>query len=310
VMRQSLYDVYGGVLRSIQSQDGTKMMTALDKKGSVVASNFFKAGEMPGTGSDIENSYTLVHLVPPKNEDDSYDYLHNIVDVASRYVYSVLRNISDIEAYRATKKFLRLSDPGGHYAALQGYLFEDLFYRESSAEMNLYALNKKGSSRAKIISNVTKIIKTPTDKYKYPEDFKNWTSNVFYFPISKSLESADAFFIQGTKEQSELYILQLTVASTHQIKANGLLKIVKYFEGSGYKVDSNSMMMHLVIVMPQKGNIPGVLRSPAKLLTNYQAITKKNNVTPSVISKKEDKRIIRLFESQAQWLSYFTITNE
>jgi hypothetical protein len=202
-MRQSLYDVYGGVLRSIQSQDGTKMMTALDKKGSIVASNFFKAGEMPGTGSDIENSYTLVHLVPPKNEDDSYDYLHNIVDVASYYVYSVLRNISDIEAYRATKKFLRLSDPGGHYAALQGYLFEDLFHLEYPAEMNLYALNKKGSSRAKIISNVTKIIKTPTDKYKYPEDFKNWTSNVFYFPISKSLESADAFFIQGTKEQSD-----------------------------------------------------------------------------------------------------------
>ena len=148
VMRQSLYDVYGGVLRSIQSQDGTKMMTALDKKGSIVASNFFKAGEMPGTGSDIENSYTLVHLVPPKNEDDSYDYLHNIVDVASYYVYSVLRNISDIEAYRATKKFLLLSDPCGHYAALQGYLFEDLFYREHPAEMHLYALNKKGSSRA------------------------------------------------------------------------------------------------------------------------------------------------------------------
>ena len=57
----------------------------------------------------------------------------------------------------------------------------------------------------------------------------NWTSNVFYFPTSRSLESTDAFFIQGSKEQSELYIFQLTVASTHPIKANGLLKIVKYF---------------------------------------------------------------------------------
>jgi hypothetical protein len=88
------------------------------------------------------------------------------------------------------------------------------------------------------------------------------------------------------------------------------LKIVKYFEGSGYKVDSNSMMMYLVIVTLQKGNIPGGLRSPAKLLTNYQAITKRNNATPSIISKEEDKRIIGLFENQAQWLSYFTITNE
>ena len=171
-------------------------------------------------------------------------------------------------------------------------------------------MNKKGSSRAKIISDVTKTIKTPTDKYNYPNDFMNWTSNVFYFPISRSLESADAFFIQGTKEQSELYIFQLTVASAHPIKANGLLEIVKYFEGSGYKVDSNSMMMHLVIVMPEKGNIPGGLRSPAKLLTNYQTITKRNNATSSVISKKEDKRIIKLFENQAQWLSYYTITNK
>ena len=261
---------------------------------------------MPGTGSDIENSYTLVHLVPRKNEDYSYDYLHNTVDVASRYVFSVLRNISDIEAYRATKKFLLMSDSGGYYAALQGYYFEDIFYREYPAEMNLNALNKKGSSRAKIISNVTNTIKTPTDKYMYPYDFMNWTSNVFYFPISELFESADAFFIQGTKEQSKLFIFQLTVGSTHPVKANGLLRIVKHFEGSGYKVDSNSMMMHLVIVTPQKGNIPGGLRSPAKLLTNYQTITKRNNATPSVISKKEDKRIIRLFENQAQWLSYFT----
>jgi len=299
VMRQSLYDVYGGVLRSIQSQDGTKMMTALDKKGSIVASNFFKAGDMPGT--DIENSYTLVHLVPPKNEDDSYDYLHNIVDVASYYVYSVLRNISDIEAYRATKKFLLFSNPCGHYAALQGYLFEDLFYREHPAEMHLYALNKKGSSTAKIISNTTKTIKTPTDKYRPPEKvFMNWTSNVLYFPTSRTFESGDAFFIQGTKEQSELYIFQMTLAKTHAVKAKGLLKIVKYFEGSGYKIDSNSMKMHLVFVTPQKGS--------KKQMTNYQAIERMKDATSVVISKGEDDRITELFEYQAQCLSYFTIT--
>ena len=102
VKTETMFSIYGGVPRSIQSQDGKKMMTALEKKGPIVASNFFKAGEMPGTGLDIENSYTLVHLVPRKNEDDSYDYLHNIAAVASRYVYSVLR---DTEPYRATKKF-------------------------------------------------------------------------------------------------------------------------------------------------------------------------------------------------------------
>jgi hypothetical protein len=37
------------------------------------------------------------------------------------------------------------------------------------------------------------------------------------------------------------------------------------------------MMMHLVIVTPQQGNIPEGLRSPVKQLTNYQAIMKMNN---------------------------------
>ena len=65
-----------------------------------------------------------------------------------------------------------------------------------------------------------------------PYDFVNWTSNVFYFPILDHLNLVMHFLF---KEQSELYIFQLTVANTHSIKANGLLKIVKYFEGSGYK---------------------------------------------------------------------------
>jgi hypothetical protein len=98
VKKQSLYDIYGGVPRSIQSQDGKKMIKALDKEGSTVASNFFKAGNTPGTGPDIENSYTLVHLVPPPiNEDGDCDYFDNIAMVASRYVFSVLQNTSDAE---------------------------------------------------------------------------------------------------------------------------------------------------------------------------------------------------------------------
>jgi len=308
VKEQSLYDIYGGVPRSIQSQDGKKMFKALLNKGSTVASNFFKAGNMPGTGPDIENSYTLVHLVPPKNEDDTYDYFDNLAVVASRYVFNVLQITSDIEVNRAMKKFLLLSDPGGRYASPLGYCFEAIFYREYPAEMNLYALNERGSSRAKIVSNITKTIKTPTDKHHFPtsKSVMNWASNVFYFPSSRIFESADAFFIQGTKEQSELYIFQLTVAKKHSVKSKGLLKIVKYFEDSGYKIDSNSMKMHLVFVTPQKGSsIPA-----GKQMTSYQAIERMKNATSVVLSKSEDDRIIELFEYQAQYLSYFIITNK
>jgi len=309
VKEQSMYDIYGGVPRSLQSKDGKKMIKALLKKGSIVASNFFK-GSKPGTGPDIEKSYTLVHLVPKKKGNNTYDYFSKRATVASRYVVNVLQNTSDNEVFRAAKNSLQLNDAGGLDAAVLGYFFEEIFYREYPAEMNLNVLNKKGSRAFSITSNVTKTIKTPTDKYKYPKDFKNWTSNVFYFPISRTLESADAFFIQGPKEQSELYILQLTVASTHSVQANGLLKIVKYFEDSGYKIDSKSMMMHLVFVLPQKANIREGLRNPVKPFTNYQAITKMEDNTTSVISKSEDERITKLFETQTQWLSYYIIINQ
>jgi hypothetical protein len=174
--------------------------------------------------------------------------------------------------------------------------------------MNLYPLNEKSSSTAKIISNITKTIHLPTYKFWPPNSgVMNWTSNVLYIPTSKTLESGDSFFIQGTKEKSDLYILQLTVAKTHSIKAKGLLKIVKYFKDSGYKIDSNSMKMHLVFVTPKKGN------TPANQMTNYQAIRRNENmknVTSIVVSKNEDDRIIKLFENQAQCLSFFTTNNE
>ena len=70
------------------------MIDALEKKGSIVASNFFK-GSKPGTGPDIEKSYTLVHLVPKKNGNNTYDYFSKRATVASRYVVNVLQNTSD-----------------------------------------------------------------------------------------------------------------------------------------------------------------------------------------------------------------------
>jgi hypothetical protein len=271
VMRQSLYDVYGGVPRSIQSQDGKKMIDALEKKGSTVTSNFFKAGNTPGTGPDIENSYTLVHLVPPPiNEDGDCDYFNKIAMVASRYVFRVLENTGDAEISRLMKRVLELSEPGGRDASVLGHIFEAVFFHEVPAEMNLYPLNKKGSSTVRIISNVTKSIGLPKEKYwpRNSTDFKNWTSNVLYVSTSKTLESSDAFFILGTKEQSELYILQLTVAKTHKVKANGLLKIVKHFEDSGYKIDSESMKLHLVFVTPKKKKSSSGKKTNDKLSSN------------------------------------------
>ena len=169
--------------------------------------------------------------------------------------------------------------------------------------MKVYVLNKKGSPSSKITDNDERIIKIPEITYKFDNYTDiSWTSNVLYVPNGSNFESGDAFFIEGTKEESELYILQLTVAKTHQIKAKGLLRIVKFFKDIGYKIDSNCMKMSLVFVTQEKENVPDEM-----LLTNRQTIQRNEssgNVTSIVISEVEDSRILDMFENQVQWLNY------
>ena len=99
VTNQTLYDIYGGVPRSIEALNGMKMIRALDSKGSIVAKNFFSFNRTFGTGPDIENSYTLVHLVPKKKEDGSYNYFDDLAVVATSYVSDTVAYIYNIRIF-------------------------------------------------------------------------------------------------------------------------------------------------------------------------------------------------------------------
>ena len=161
------------------------MINALKKKGSIVANNFFGGNDTPGTGPDIENSYTLVHLVPPMNEDNIYDYFDNLAVIASRYALDAIIKTYNIEIFTMWKNYLKASGTGGIDAATQGRIFEWIFFEKLPAKLILYPLNEKGSSTEKIISEATETIKIPTLKnlFHTSKDAKNWTSNVFIFPF-------------------------------------------------------------------------------------------------------------------------------
>ena len=303
VTNQSLYDIYGGVPRSIESLNGIKMTEALENKGSIVAKNFFNVNRTFGTGPDIEKSYTLVHLVPKMKKDGSYNYFEKSAEVASSYVFDTIADIYNIRIFSTWRNYLAKSGVRGIDASLQGHKFENNFFLDLPKEMKLYALNKKGSPSSKITDNDERIIKIPEITYKFDNYADiSWKSNVLYVPNGSNFESGDAFFIEGTKEESELYILQLTLAKTHPIKAKGLLRIVKYFKDSGYKIDSNCMKMYLVFVTQAKENV-----SAENLMTNCQTIKRNENngdVASIVISEVEDNRILDMFENQDQWLNY------
>ena len=303
VTSQSLYDIYGGVPRSIESLSGTKMIKALNSKGSIVAQNFFSFNRNFGTGPDIEKSYTLVHLVPKMKGDGSYNYFDDLAEVASGYVSDTVADIYNIRVFSFWRDYLAKSGVRGTDASMQGHQFENYFFLYPPKEMIIYALNKKGSSSTNVTDNDKRTIKIPAATYNFVNYTDiSWTSNVFYVPNRSNFESGDAFFIEGTKEESELYILQLTVAKSHPIKAKGLLRIVKFFKDIGYKIDSNCMKMSLVFVTQEKENVPDEM-----LLTNRQTIQRNEssgNVTSIVISEVEDNRILDMFENQAQWLNY------
>jgi hypothetical protein len=303
VTSQSLYDIYGGVPRSIESLSGTKMIKALNSKGSIVAQNFFRFNRNFGTGPDIEKSYTLVHLVPKMKGDGSYNYFDDLAEVASGYVSDTVADIYNIRVFSFWRDYLAKSGVRGIDASMQGHQFENYFFLYPPKEMIIYALNKKGSSSTNVTDNDKRTIKIPAATYNFVNYTDiSWTSNVFYVPNRSNFESGDAFFIEGTKEESELYILQLTVAKSHPIKAKGLLRIVKFFKDIGYKIDSNCMKMSLVFVTQEKENVPDEM-----LLTNRQTIQRNEssgNVTSIVISEVEDSRILDMFENQAQWLNY------
>ena len=203
VWNQNLYSIYGGVPRSIQSLDGSKMFDALSMKGPIVAQNFFNSNEFPGTGPDIENSYTLVHLVPNMKEDGSYDYFHKTAIVASSYVLNALVNTYNIKILSTWKNYVAMSGTRGIDATLQGHIFEISFFEHPPKKMKVYSLNKKGSPSAEITDNEVRIIKVPAriDKFDNSLDISSWKSNVLYVPIDSNFESGDAFFIKGTKKK-------------------------------------------------------------------------------------------------------------
>ena len=303
VTNQTLYDIYGGVPRNIESLNGIKMTEALENRGSIVAENFFNVNRTFGTGPDIEKSYTLVHLVPKMKGDGRYNYFEKFSEVASGYVSDTVAYIYNIRVYSFWRDYVAKSGVRGIDASMQGYKFENNYFLYPPEEMTVYALNKKSSPSSKITDNDKRTIKIPAKTHEFDNCTDiSWTSNVFYVPSGLNFESGDAFFIEGTKEESELYILQLTVAKSHPIKAKGLLRIVKFFKDVGYKIDSNCMKMSLVFVTPAKDNVPDEI-----LMTNCQTIQRNKsngNVTSTVISEVEDNRILDMFENQPHWLNY------
>ena len=132
--------------------------------------------------------------------------------------------------------------------------------------MRVHALSRGGSPSSEVTDSDERAVKAPEVTYKFDScTGVSWTPGVLYVPSGSTFESGDALLIEGSGEEGELHTPQLTVAGTHPTKAKGLLRTVKYFKDSGYKVDSSWMRTYLVPVTQAEEGV-----SAEGLTTNCQ----------------------------------------
>ena len=234
----SYYELFGGVARVLFAVDNpiSKMNAALTFKGAKVAERFFDYGF---GGLDSEISYTLIHINPPYSAvEGKYLYsAYHEYDFASEYV---LQRIVEMHTIKLFAQYLDLFNQGGglgsatYGGASAGNLFEKIC---------IWIIPLAGEEIAEggcisLIDGQRPLgaFKFPTVLSSLPHDFKkthkNLTTDVFYRPLSATLESGDSFCVLNLNGIITLIVMQFTVAENHGVRYRGLTEIYEAIEES------------------------------------------------------------------------------
>jgi hypothetical protein len=257
------FALYGGVPRHIFGT-ASDFKQPLDKallfKGAKSADSFFNFGF---GGPDPDQSYVLVHINPPRTESGSYIY-HG-TPVYSFASEAILQTFVELNTNKMFAKAIHLFNRGKPSAVLgagtAGICFEQLC-------LWLCPLQGKrmvASPLPKPSVGTALYFHVPSTRAMLSYDWKRTKSleaNLFYVPRVTNLTSADAFYLVEGAESGEytLVVLQITVAESHPVKAQGLLDIILAFPEK-FKITSKA----LVFVVN-----PSCLMQDAQKLTNLK----------------------------------------
>lgn len=251
------YAIFGGVPRHVFPEPGENdpiiaFEKAIATKGKEIASSVFAWG-YGATGEKI--NYMLVHINPPESPE-------GVVNYKGRTVYSfasflAFQRLYELDQNKFIAKAISLFNRG--VAALKfgastaGVYFERMcLWLCPITGQRLQAIRLQdrklplvkranSASTSSALGSETAEFQVPTDRLPLPTDWKkagNLQPNKFYVPNIDNLESADAFYLtpiispQGTAASQARYrlvVLQITVASSHPVKANGIVNILKAF---------------------------------------------------------------------------------
>ena len=248
------FDICGGVPRLVfASEPKTRpaIVAALQVKGALIAESFFKDGL--GT-IDLLQNFMLVHINPPKHADGHliYDGSEDY-SLASSYVYDELMRLHIHQMIaEACNLFNSGTGPKTYGNAYSGSIFEKLclyFQPITGLSFNATSLSLGASSRSFALPSETLILEIGWD------GLKELPINTLLIPHVSNLESADAFYVvEDSPNSYQLVILQFTVAESHPMKVNGLVKIMNAFPEPVLK---NINGLKIVFITPAKGKCLG-----------------------------------------------------
>ena len=230
-----LYEKCGGIIRLLLTDEADSIddiEDALFHKGSMIANYFSKYGF---GDLDIETNSALIHMNPPYSVEKG-GFLYRappVYSFASDYVFTQLASNYDTALMAEVTGWF---DAGGGKAStkLGGATAEYLFKK-----ICLYLLPLAGEEVAD--NECTSLIEgqLPLGAFQFPVDIspipldfktiKNLKCNVFYRPEDPNMKSGDTFFVMELNGLWMLFVLQVTVAAAHGVRADSLVEIYNSF---------------------------------------------------------------------------------
>ena len=254
----SSYNVCGGVARLLFSAGDpiAKINAALKFRGASVIEYFFKYGF---GGLDSDTNYALIHINPPYSVDEGrYLYDAPIPDYAFASDY-VIQQLTNMYVTKLFGEQINLFNAGGGLVseklggATAGNLFEKIC---------LWILPMAGEEIAEgecisLIDDQRPLgaFKFPLALVSLPRNFKktgDLMMDVFYRPLSATLESGDSFCVLELNGTITLIIIQYTVAKDHGVRVKGLQEI---FEAFNETVRASIKRKIVLFVTPFDGNL-------------------------------------------------------
>lgn len=232
------FELVGGVPRLIFSLDlqqlSDMISKTLNEKGSLIANKFFTSGYQM---SDDEISYLIIHLHPPIN---GYCSISDNYKFASAYIWeNFYEKYKQIILSQSANYFN--GGPGAYRGSFDGFHFEAVCLTAIPLAEHIHEVTSLNNSGL-----IKELSIPPSRKVNFRDD-QTVESDVLYIPTSKNFESGDAFYLSN----NELFVLQITIAETHPVKANGLQKIFDFFRNGGI----SNFTCHLVFVVPKDGKL-------------------------------------------------------